>query len=117
MADSETVDSTQQVTSKNPTTKPKNPKRVPAGKAIAEKTRQACEAQKKALAEAQVIIANQTLQKKADPVETSADDPPVSDTARNNSNNQKHSNNNTMAECYQHFCFIQWLGHTTNTKK
>jgi len=44
MADSET---TQQVTSKTPTTKIKNPKRVEAGKMIAEKTRQAREAQKK----------------------------------------------------------------------
>jgi len=48
-----------QVTSKIPTTKPaKNPKRVAAGKAVAEKTRQAREAQKKAAAEAAVIIAN-----------------------------------------------------------
>ena len=46
-------DITQQVT------KPaKNPKRVAAGKAVAEKTRQACQVQKKALAEANVIIAN-----------------------------------------------------------
>ena len=40
MADSETqqpVDSTQQVTSKTPATKQKNPKRVAAGKAIAQK--------------------------------------------------------------------------------
>jgi len=64
MADSEAQpDTTQQVTSNIPATKIKNPKRVAAGKAIAEKTRQAREAQKKALAEAQVIIANQTLQK------------------------------------------------------
>jgi len=41
-----------------PTTKPKNPKRVAAGKAIAEKPRQAArKAQKKAAAEAAVIIA------------------------------------------------------------
>ena len=61
----------QQVTSKTPATKQKNPKRVAAGKAIAEKTKQAREAQKKALAEAQVIIANNQL-KQADP----APDPP-----------------------------------------
>jgi len=67
MADSETVDSTQQVTSKTPVTKIKNRKRVEAGKKIAERTRQAREAQKKALVEAQAIIANQPLQKKADP--------------------------------------------------
>ena len=62
MADSETqqpVD--QQVTSKTSATKQKNPKRVAEGKAIAEKTKQAREAQKKALAEAQIIIANNQL--------------------------------------------------------
>ena len=55
----------QQVTSKTPDTKQKNPKRVAAGKAIAERTRIAREAQKKALIEAQSIIAQA---KKADPV-------------------------------------------------
>ena len=71
MADSETqqpVD--QQVTSKTPTTKQKNPNRVKAGKAVAERTRLAREAQKKALIEAQSVIA-----KKADP--PSAEPPPV----------------------------------------
>ena len=48
----------QQVTSQTPTTKTKNPKRVAAGKTIAEKTRLAREAQKKALDEANAIIAN-----------------------------------------------------------
>ena len=48
----------QQVTSQTPTTKTKNPKRVAGGKAIAEKTRLAREAQKKALDEANAIIAN-----------------------------------------------------------
>jgi len=47
MADSETVDSTQQVTSKTPVTKQKNAKRVAAGKAIAEKNKQARDEQKK----------------------------------------------------------------------
>ena len=47
----------QQVTSKTPATKQKNPKRVAAGKATAEKTRIAREAQKKALIEAQSFIA------------------------------------------------------------
>ena len=51
------VVNTQQVTSKTPATKQKNPKRVAAGKAIAEKTRIAREEQKKALIEAQSIIA------------------------------------------------------------
>ena len=62
MADSETwqpVDSSQQVTSQPLARWPKqkNPKRVAAGKAIAEKTRKACEAQKKTIVEAEVIIA------------------------------------------------------------
>ena len=47
----------EQVTSKTPATKQKNPKRVAAGKTIAERTRIAREAQKKALIEAQSIIA------------------------------------------------------------
>ena len=47
MADSEPVGTTQQVTSKTPTTKQKNPKRVVSGKAIAAKTKQAREAQKR----------------------------------------------------------------------
>ena len=55
----------QQVTSKTPVAKQKNPKRVAAGKAIAERTRIAREAQKKALIEAQSIIAQA---KHADPV-------------------------------------------------
>ena len=70
----------QQVTSKTPATKQKNPKRVAAGKAIAEKTKQAREAQKKALAEAQVIIANNQL-KQANPptvADTPSAEPPPS---------------------------------------
>ena len=47
----------QQVTSQTPATKQKNPKRVAAGKAIARKTKEAREAQKRALIEAQSIIA------------------------------------------------------------
>jgi len=47
MADSESVDMTQQVTLKVPATKVKNPKSVEAGKKIAERTRQAREEQKK----------------------------------------------------------------------
>ena len=47
----------QQVTSQTPVTKQKNPKRVAAGKAIAERTRIAREQQKKVLIEAQSIIA------------------------------------------------------------
>jgi len=52
------VDITQQATTPTPTTRPKNPKRVAAGKMVAERTRIAREQQKKAAAEASVIIAN-----------------------------------------------------------
>ena len=75
MADSQTqqpVDTTQQVTSKTPTTRSKNPKRV------AEKTKQTCKAQKKALAEANIIIANNQLKQAAPPVvDKPLDDTPV----------------------------------------
>ena len=64
MADTDTtIDTTQQVTSKVPITSVKNPKRVAAGKAIAEKRRQAREEQKKKMAEADVIVANEQLRK------------------------------------------------------
>ena len=63
----------EQVTSKTPETKQKNPKRVAAGKAIAERTRIAREAQKKALIEAQSIIAQA---KHADPP-APPDEPPA----------------------------------------
>ena len=72
----------QQVTSKTPVTKQKNPKRVAAGKAIAERTRIAREAQKKALIEAQSIIARE---KHADPVAEPPAPPaePPSETTKN----------------------------------
>ena len=64
MADTDTtVDTTQQVTSKVPTTHVKNPKRVLAGKAIAEKRRLAKETQKQKMAEAETIIAEENLRK------------------------------------------------------
>ena len=70
----------QQVTSKTPTTKQKNPQRVAAGKATAERSRIARDAQKKALIEAQSIIAN-NQGKPADPPAPVADTPaPVADT-------------------------------------
>ena len=62
----------QQVTSKTPATKQKNPNRVKAGKLVAERTRIAREEQKKALIEAQSIIARA---KHADPVA----DPPAAE--------------------------------------
>ena len=75
----------QQVTSKTPATKQKNPKRVAAGKAIAERTRIAREAQRKAVIEAQSIIAQA---KQADPPAQVADPPsqvadPPSETTKN----------------------------------
>ena len=54
--------------------KQKNPKRVAAGKAIAERTRIARESQRKALIEAQSIIANNQA-KPADPPDPVADTP------------------------------------------
>ena len=71
MADSDT---TQQVTSQTPATKPKNPKRVAAGKATAEKNRIAREAQKKALIKAESIIAKNQV-KQADPPVAEAPSP------------------------------------------
>ena len=67
------ADTDQQVTSKTPATKQKNPKRVAAGKATAERTRIAREEQRKTLIEAQSIIAQ--AKQRADPV---ADTPPAS---------------------------------------
>ena len=57
----------QQVTTPKPATKPntKNPKHVAAGKLVAERTRLAREAQKKALAEANVIIEKNKADKAA----------------------------------------------------
>ena len=82
MADSET-DTSQQVTSKTPATKQKDPKKVAAGKALQEKNRKAREeqrkifqAQKKALDEANMKIAKYELKN----VETSVSDPPAADT-------------------------------------
>ena len=72
MADSQQP-AMQQVTSQTPATKQKNPKRVAAGIAIAKKTKEAREAQKKALIEAQSIIANKQLK----PDTPSADPPTV----------------------------------------
>ena len=68
------AETTQQMTSKTPDTKQKNPKRVAAGKAVAERTRIAREAQKKALIDAQSIIARAKPPSVADP--PSAVDPP-----------------------------------------
>ena len=70
----------EQVTSKTPATKQKNPNRVRAGKAIAERTRLAREAQKKALIESQILSQSLIAQaKKADPVAEPAAPPSVAD--------------------------------------
>ena len=66
---------------KRPPQNKKNPRRDAAGKAIAQKTKQAREAQKKALAEAQVIIANNQLKPAPDQphvADTPSADPPPS---------------------------------------
>jgi len=65
MADTQTADTTQQVTSQIPIASPsqKNPKRVAAGKMIAEKRRQAREEQKKKIAEAEAFMAKEELRK------------------------------------------------------
>ena len=73
----------EQVTSKTLATKQKNPKRVAAGKAIAERTRIAREAQRKALIDAQSIIANNQA-KSADPPSPVAGTPSATpDTTKN----------------------------------
>jgi len=81
MADAQTADTTQQVTSQIPIASPsqKNPKRVAAGKAIAEKRRQAREAQKQKVAEADEIIANERLRKAQEEARKAKEavDPPV----------------------------------------
>ena len=72
------TDTTQQVTSKVPTTSVlKNPKRVAAGKAIAEKRRQAKEAQKQKIAEADIIIANEQLKKAQEEAKKADKSPPA----------------------------------------
>ena len=84
MADSDT---TQQVTSQKPATKQKNPNRVTAGKATAEKTKMAREAQKKALIKAESMIANYQLKyENPPPAETPsppAETPSVTESTKN----------------------------------
>jgi len=85
MADTQTVDTTQQVTSQIPitTVRQKNPKRVAAGKLIAEKKRQAREEQNKKLAEADEIVANERLRKAQEEAKKAKEavDPPVENVA------------------------------------
>ena len=70
----------EQVTSKAPATKQKNPKRVAAGKATAERTRIAREAQKKALIEAKSVIARAKPPVDATPVDAT---PAPAETTKN----------------------------------
>ena len=70
----------EQVTSKAPATKQKNPKRVAAGKATAERTRIARKAQKKALIEAQSVIARAKPPVDATPVDAT---PAPAETTKN----------------------------------
>ena len=85
------VDITQQATTPTPTTAPKrakNPKRVAAGKLVAERTRLAREQQKKAAAEASVIIANNKAKATApapEPTPTIVDETPKSNKVANSS--------------------------------
>ena len=83
------VDITQQVTSPAPAKiiKPKNPKRVAAGKLTAERTKLAREAQKQKAAEAEMIIAKDQLKKaeasaaaRPPAAQPPAADPPADDT-------------------------------------
>ena len=83
MADTQQQPVEEQVTSKAPATKQKNPKRVAAGKAIAEKTRIAREAQKKALIEAQSIIARSKPPVDATPVDATPVGAPPVDATKN----------------------------------
>ena len=77
----------EQVTSKAPATKQKNSKRVAAGKAIAERTRINREAQKKALIEAQSIIARSKPPVDPPPVDpTPVGAPPVDATPESTKN-------------------------------
>ena len=84
MADTQTAETTQQVTSQIPIASPrqKNPKRVAAGKLIAEKRRQAREEQNKKLAEADAVIKKERLRKveeEARKAEEAVAGPPVED--------------------------------------
>ena len=75
----------EQVTSKTPATQQKNPKRVAAGKALAERTKKAREAQRKAFIEAQSIIAqaNPPADAQAKPPADPVADTPSTETTKN----------------------------------
>ena len=68
----------QQVTSKTPATKQKNPKRVAQGKLVAERTKNARESQKKALIDAQRIIEQAKIVQAKTPADPASVDPVAS---------------------------------------
>ena len=117
------ADTDQQVTSKTPATKQKNPKRVAAGKAVAERTRIAREAQRKAFIEAQSIIAkakppaDTPPASQADPV---ADTPSTSqaDPVADTPSTETTKNVLTTTQWLSIISIVvQWRGSTTNAKK
>ena len=96
------VDIAQQATTPTPTTTPKrakNPKRVAAGKLVAERTRLAREQQKKAAAEAAIIIANDKAKATA-PV--SEPDPPIADASQKSTEDINKVDNSSLST-------TQWL--------
>ena len=104
MADSDTTQpvtsqkvESQKVESQTPAKKPeKKPKRVAAGRAIAEKTRLAREAQKKALDEAKAIIANNNIQEKKTPENVETTTPAAEAQAANNNIQEKNADPETI---------------------
>ena len=97
------VDIKQQATTPTPTTAPqraKNPKRVAAGKLVAERTRLAREQQKKAAAEAAIIIANNKAKATA-PV--SEPDPPIADESPKSTEDINKVDNSSLST-------TQWIG-------
>ena len=90
------VDITQQATTPTPTSTPqraKNPKRVAAGKLVAERTRRAREQKKKAAAEAAIIIANNKAKAAAPAPEP---DPPIADETPKNTGEKNSSLSTTQ---------------------
>ena len=98
----ETLDTTQQVTSKVPSPHVKNPKRVAAGKAIAEKRRLAREAQKQKNAEADIILANDRLKKAQEEAKKVDVSPPAATPETTLSDTRKETVSQTLST-------TQWL--------
>ena len=101
--DTPQVDITQQATTPTPNIAPhraKNPKRVAAGKLVAERTRLAREQQNKAAAEAAIIIANNKTKATA-PV--SEPDPPIADETPKSTEDINKVDNSSLST-------TQWIG-------